>query len=77
MSLSASLVAFFLNETSEWLAGPEGDKTTRILSEALVVRPEEVEQFIKDKHILTKYKGSLSMHILEATFVLKRRVKLQ
>lgn len=77
MSLTASLVAFFLNETSEWLSGPEGDQKTRILSEALVVRPDEVEEFIKDKHLLSKHPGSLSMHLLEAHFVLKRRVKLQ
>ena len=75
MSLTASLIAFFINDTSEWLAGPDGDQKTRNLAEAIVIRPEEVEQFLKDKHILTKHK-SLSMHVLEANFVLKRRIKL-
>jgi hypothetical protein len=75
MALTAQLVCFFVNDTSEWLKGPDGNERTRNISEALVVRPEEVELLIKDKHLLSKG-ASISMHLLEATFVLKRKAKL-
>lgn len=76
MALTAQLCCFYINETAEWLKGSDGSERTRNLSEALVVRAEDVERTLKDNHILTKTKGSVSMHILEASFVLKRRVKL-
>lgn len=76
MGLRTQLCCFYINETAEWLSGPDGSARTRSISEALLVRPEEVEGVLKEHHILTKTKGSVSMHILEASFVLKRRVKL-
>jgi hypothetical protein len=72
MSLTSKACCFFVNETQEWL---KADGTgTRILTEALVIKPEELEQTLKEKQILSK--GKITLHILEATYVLKRKVNL-
>lgn len=76
MSLRTQLCCFFINDTAEWLSGFDGSKRTRDLKEAVLIQPTDIEGFLKANNILANIQESISIHLLEANFSLKRKIKL-